>query len=41
VSQCTELNDGIRYTPGVIHFQNDCLRRGDDTALTVKLLCAS
>lgn len=45
VSSCTLDNGGISYEPpadgqnGRIHFQNQCLRRPDDTQVDVKLLC--
>ncbi len=48
VQACTEGNNGIKViapsAAGVstkVRFQNQCLRRADDTALAVKLLCAT
>ncbi len=46
VQSCTLSNGGIRYEPAAgaqkarIVFQPGCQRRGDDTAVQVKLLCA-
>ncbi len=46
VAACTLDNGGITYEEpsagqnGRVHFQNQCLRRPDDTKVTIKLLCA-